>query len=166
LNLLIKLFLKFILFPVFLHNLILARDVINISDLKWKKRTVIIVNDENFDFKRRLKKYQKEIEERDIVLVFYNKSVAYLDNRIISKKFSKSVANKIKKINSNHQLILLGKDGGVKKTYSFETKITEIFYDIDQMPTRISEMRKKLRKIFRSLNGFEWIARTVSLLAV
>ena len=145
LNLFIKLFLKFILFPFFLHNLILAGDVINLSDLKWKKRTIIIVDDENFDFKRRLKKYQKEIEERDIVLVFYNKSVAYLDNRIISKKFSKSVAIKIKKINSNHQLILLGKDGSIKKTYPFETKITEIFYDIDQMPMRISEMRKKTK---------------------
>ena len=47
--------------------------------------------------KKRLKKYQKEIEERDIVLVFFNKSVAYLDKRIISKKFSKSVASKIKR---------------------------------------------------------------------
>ena len=83
LNLFIKLFLKFILFPFFLHNLILAGDVINLSDLKWKKRTIIIVDDENFDFKKRLKKYQKEIEERDIVLVFFNKSVAYLDKRII-----------------------------------------------------------------------------------
>ncbi len=145
LNLFIKLVRKFLLFPFFLHNLILAGDVINLSDLKWKKRAIIIVGDENFDFKGRLKKYQKEIEERDIVLVFYNKSVAFLDNRIISKKFSKSVANKIKKMNANHQLILLGKDGSVKKTYSFETKITEIFYDIDQMPMRISEMRKKIK---------------------
>lgn len=144
-NLFIKLVRKFLLFPFFLHNLILAGDVINLSDLKWKKRAIIIVGDENFDFKGRLKKYQKEIEERDIVLVFYNKSVAFLDNRIISKKFSKSVANKIKKMNANHQLILLGKDGSVKKTYSFETKITEIFYDIDQMPMRISEMRKKIK---------------------
>ena len=138
-------FVNFYYFLFFLHNLILAGDVINLSDLKWKKRAIIIVGDENFDFKGRLKKYQKEIEERDIVLVFYNKSVAFLDNRIISKKFSKSVANKIKKINANHQLILLGKDGSVKKTYSFETKITEIFYDIDQMPMRISEMRKKIK---------------------
>ena len=145
LNLFIKLVRKILLFPFFLHNLILAGDVINLSDLKWKKRAIIIVGDENFDFKGRLKKYQKEIEERDIVLVFYNKSVAFLDNRIISKKFSKSVANKIKKMNANHQLILLGKDGNVKKTYSFETKITEIFYDIDQMPMRISEMRKKIK---------------------
>ena len=138
-------FVNFYYFLFFLHNLILAGDVINLSDLKWKKRAIIIVGDENFDFKGRLKKYQKEIEERDIVLVFYNKSVAFLDNRIISKKFSKSVANKIKKMNANHQLILLGKDGSVKKTYSFETKITEIFYDIDQMPMRISEMRKKIK---------------------
>ena len=93
-----------------------------------------------------MKNYLKEIEKRDIVLVFYNKLVAYLDNRIISKKFSKSVASKIKKINSNHQLILLGKDRSIKKTYPSETKITEIFYDIDQMPMRISEMRKKTKE--------------------
>ena len=30
----------------------------------------------------------------------------------------------------------------VKKSYLYETKMMEIFHDIDQMPMRISEMRK------------------------
>ena len=55
----------------------------HLSDLKWEKRIIIVLNDENFEFNNRAKKYQKEIEERDISIVFYNKGAAYLGNKII-----------------------------------------------------------------------------------
>ena len=98
------------------------------------------------NFNNRAKKYQKELKERDISIVFYNKGIAYLDNKIISDRFSKSVEKKIKKSRkSRYSLILLGKDGSVKNTYLYETKIKGIFYDIDQMPMRKSEMRKSLK---------------------
>tara|TARA_B100001248_G_scaffold202021_1_gene156215 strand:- start:391 stop:582 length:192 start_codon:yes stop_codon:yes gene_type:complete len=59
----------------------------NLSDLKWEKR-IIIVDDDIFKSNNRAKKYQKEPEERDISIVFYNKGIAYLDNKIISDRFS------------------------------------------------------------------------------
>ena len=102
----------------------------HLSDLKWEKRIIIIVDDENFEFNNRAKKYQKELEERDIIIIFYNKGIAYLDNKIISDRFSKSVEKKIKSRKSRYSLILLGKDGGVKNTYSYEAKLSKIFYDI------------------------------------
>ena len=117
----------------------------HLSDLEWGKRIIIIVDDENFDFKNRAKKYQKEIEKRDISIVFYKKGIAYLDNKIISDRFSKSVENKIKNRKPSHSLILVGKDGGVKNTYLYETKLRAIFYDIDKMPMRKSEMRKSIK---------------------
>ena len=117
----------------------------HLSDLKWEKRIIIIVDDENFEFNNRAKKYQKELEERDISIIFYNKGIAYLDNKIISDRFSNSVEKKIKNIKPRYSLILVGKDGGVKKTYLYETKINEIFYDIDKMPMRKSEMRKLIK---------------------
>ena len=121
--------------------------IVHLSDLKWEKRIIIIVDDENFEFNNRVKKYQEQFKERDISVVFYNKGIAYLDNKIISDRFSKSVEKKIKKSRkSRYSLILLGKDGRVKNTYPYETKLrAKIFYDIDQMPMRKSEMRKSVK---------------------
>ena len=41
------------------------------------------------------KKYQEQFKERDISIIFYNKGITYLDNKIISDRFSKSVEKKI-----------------------------------------------------------------------
>ena len=134
---------KFLIIYFFLTKLITANQIGHLSDLKWKKRIVIISDDENFSFNKRIKKYQKEIEEREISIIFFNKNIAYLDNKIISKKFSNSVGNKIKNKNPNHRLILIGKDGGVKNSYLFETELEKIFYDVDKMPMRRYEVKKR-----------------------
>ena len=90
----------------------------HLSDLKWEKRIIIIVDDENFEFNKRAKQYQKELEERDLSIVFYNNGIAYLDNKIISDRFSKSVEKKVKNRKFRYSLILVGRDGGVK-TYIY-----------------------------------------------
>ena len=96
---------KFLIIYFFLIKLITADQIGHLSDLKWKKRIIIITDDENFNFNKRIKKYQKEIEEREISIIFFNKNIAYLDNKIISKKFSNSVEKKNKKnkpLSSSH----------------------------------------------------------------
>lgn len=135
--------LKFLIINFFLIKFITADQIGHLGDLKWKKRIIIIAGDENFNFNKRIKKYQKEIEEREISIIFFNKNIAYLDNKIISKKFSNSVEKKIKKINPYHRLILIGKDGGVKNSYLFETELEKIFYDVDKMPMRRYEVKKR-----------------------
>ena len=77
-------------------------------------------------------------------IVFYNKDIAYINNKIISDRFSKSVEKKIKNRKSRYNLILVGKDGDVKNTYLYEARLREIFYDIDKMPMWKSEMRKTI----------------------
>ena len=123
-------------------NFIYAMQIDHLSELKWEKRIIIIIDDENFEFNKRAKKYQKELEERDMSIVFYNKGIAYLNDKIISDRFSKSVEKKIKNRESRYSIILVGKDGDVKNTYLYEAKLREIFYDIDKMPMRKFEMRK------------------------
>ena len=137
--------LKFIVLQFFLSSLFYAMQIDHLSDLKWEKRIIIIVDDENFEFNNRVKKYQEQFKERDISVVFYNKGIAYLDNKIISDRFSKSVEKKIKSRKSRYSLILVGRDGGVKNTYLYDTKLRAIFYDIDKMPMRKSEMRKSIK---------------------
>jgi len=55
---------------LFLIKLISADQISHLSDLKWKKRIIIIAEDENFYFNKRVKKYQKELEEREISIIF------------------------------------------------------------------------------------------------
>ena len=144
---------KFVLIYFFLFKLTIADRVGHLSDLKWKKRIIIIADDESFHFNKRVTKYQKELEEREISIIFFNKNIAYLGNKIISKKFSKSVENKIKNINPYHRLILVCKDGDVKNSYLFETELEKIFYDVDKMPMRRYEVKK--RKSIKSDYIFE-----------
>ena len=42
--------LKFIVVQFFLFSLIPAMQIVHLSDLKWEKRIIIIVDDENFEF--------------------------------------------------------------------------------------------------------------------
>ena len=49
--------------------------IVHLNDLKWKKRIIIVVNDENFEFNNRAKKYQRELKERDISIVFFKKGI-------------------------------------------------------------------------------------------
>ena len=120
----------------------MANNMSYLSDFKWKKRIIIIADDDNFDFDKRVKKHQLELEEREISIIFFNKSIAYHNKKITSKRFSRSVGKKIKDINPHHRLILIGKDGGVKNTYLFETELVKIFYDVDRMPMRRYEVIK------------------------
>ena len=120
-----KIILKFALLYFFLIKLTIANQVGHISDLKWKKRIIIIADDESFHFNKRVKKYQKELEEREISIIFFNKSLAYLDNKIISKKFSKSVENKIKNINPYHRLITYRQRWWCKKFLFIRNRIGE-----------------------------------------
>ena len=46
-------------------------------------------------------------------------------------------------MSESSNLILVGKDGGVKETYQFNNDIKQVFRDIDAMPMRIREMRKR-----------------------
>ena len=133
---------KFLIIYFLLIKLITAGHISHLSDLKWEKRIIIIVDDENYNFNKRIKKFRKEIEEREISVIFFNNNIAYLDNKIISKKFSSSIEKKIKNINPYHRLILIGKDGAVKNSYLFETKLGKIFSDVDKMPMRRYEAKK------------------------
>ena len=68
------------------------------------------------------KNYQKELRERDISIVFYNKGIAYLGNKIISNNFSKSVEKKIKDRKPSYSLILVGKDEIYTRGKNHKTK--------------------------------------------
>lgn len=112
------------------------------SDYKWKNRILIIIDADKIGFdKTFIEKYKKDFLDRDLVLFIVNDDKLYIDGELASDKSSVCLRKKYKKISESSNLILIGKDGGVKETYQFDNDIKQVFKDIDAMPMRIREMR-------------------------
>ena len=68
---------------------------------------------------------------------------AFIDHKEMSNKFSKSIVNKINNINDAHNIVLIGKDGRLKNSYSFNIDLDRILIDVDAMPMRKNEIRMR-----------------------
>ena len=132
---------KYIITVHFLINLIIAKQLSHLNDLKWKNRILVVLYDNEFQFFKNIKQNIKGLDERNFVIISFHNTRAFIDEKPMSEKFSRSVSQKIKNINPNHRLILIGKDGSIKSSYLFETEFEKIFYDVDKMPMRKYEMK-------------------------
>ena len=132
---------KYIITVHFLINLIIAKQLSHLNDLKWKNRILVVLYDNEFQFFKNIKQNIKGLDERNFVIISFNNAGAFINEKPMSEKFSRSVSQKIKNINPNHRIILIGKDGSIKSSYLFETELEKIFYDVDKMPMRKYEMK-------------------------
>ena len=122
-------------------NLISLNNINHINDLKWTNRILVIINNEKFDFSKDIDSLKKGFDERDFMIVNVIERHSYIHNKKMSKRFSKSVVSKIKSIESNNYIFLIGKDGQVKNSYPIDIKLETIFDDVDKMPMRKYEMQ-------------------------
>ena len=128
-------------------GLALTNDNLNhINELKWKNRVLVIVNDRKYDFSKNIILFKKEIDERDFIIIYLKGENSLINEKKMSKSFSESILRKIKGINNNHSLFLIGKDGLVKKSYPFKINLEKIFSDVDKMPMRKYEMQMRKYK--------------------
>ena len=128
---------------IFMINIISIDRLIHINDLKWINRILIVKNDKKFDFYKKYDSYMKDFEERDFIIIHIKGKSTFIKNTEMSKYFTKSVFEKINDLNDTKYLILIGKDGQVKNSYSSKIKIENIFYDVDRMPMRKYEMETR-----------------------
>jgi len=124
-------------------NLTLIDNPDHIYDFKWKNRILIIKVDKKIDFSAKINSYIKKFDERNFIIVYLKNQNTYIKNKEMPKHFSESILNKIKNTNSDHNFILIGKDGKVKNSYSSQIEIEEIFFDVDKMPMRRYEMKTR-----------------------
>ena len=124
-------------------NIISIDRLNHINDLKWINRILVVKNDKKFDFYNKYDSYLKDFEERDFIIINIKGKNTFINNTEMSKYFTKSVFEKINDPNNTKYLILIGKDGQVKKSYSSKIKIENIFYDVDRMPMRKYEMENQ-----------------------
>ena len=111
----------------------------DIKDFKWINRVLIVKNENSI--LEQIKENEKNISERDLMIIVIKDNSAHLKNYILSDYFYNSLDGKLQYIDSVNELILIGLDGRVKKVYKKDTDLSEIFLDIDKMPMRINEIK-------------------------
>ena len=90
--------------------------------------------------------YDIELTEREFVIIQFDGENSFIDNKLMSKRFSYSLKKKVKDIPEEVHLILIGKDGQIKNLYTKNTNLNEIFSDVDKMPMRMNEMLRKTNR--------------------
>ena len=118
----------------------------HLRDLKWQKRVLVVNTGDRIEIKKLTAVYYKDLNDRDFVVIQLDGHEAYYDGKKMSRRFTKSLLKKIKNVDESDYFILLGKDGGVKNSFTKGTEMRIIFNQVDSMPMRINEMRKKINR--------------------
>tara|TARA_S200000501_G_C20715452_1_gene696012 strand:- start:62 stop:460 length:399 start_codon:yes stop_codon:yes gene_type:complete len=118
----------------------------HLRDLKWQKRVLVVNTSDRIEIKKLTAAHFKDLNDRDFVVIQLNGHEAYFDNKKMSKRFTKSLLKKLKNYDESNYFILLGKDGGVKNSFTKGTEMRTIFDQVDRMPMRMNEMRRKINR--------------------
>ena len=118
----------------------------HLRDLKWQKRVLVVNTGDRIEIKKLTAVYYKDLNDRDFVVIQLDGHESYCDEKKMSRRFTKSLLKKIKNVDESDYFILLGKDGGVKNSFTKGTEMRIIFNQVDSMPMRINEMRKKINR--------------------
>ena len=137
---------KFALFLMLTINPIENNHIDHIKDLKWQKRVLVIYTSDRIETQKLTSLYNKELQDRDFVVIQLNGHEAYCDDKKMSKRFTKSLLKKLKNYDESNYFILVGKDGGVKNSFTKGTEMRTIFDQVDIMPMRMNEMRRKINR--------------------
>ena len=135
---------KFALFLMLTINPIENNQVDHIRDLKWQKRILVINTGDRIETQKLTSFYSEELKDRDFVVIQLNGHEAFFEDKRMSKRFTKSLLKKLKNYDKSDYFILLGKDGGVKNSFTQGTEMRTIFDQVDRMPMRMNEMRRKI----------------------
>lgn len=109
-----------------------------LSEMKWQYRILLI--EESEDYQQVLSDASNEIKDRHLVW-FLVTSEQILSN--LSGPIPKRLQQDIRKRNVDNEVILIGKDGGVKLRKK-KLNLPYIFSTIDAMPMRQAEMNSML----------------------
>jgi Domain of unknown function (DUF4174) len=124
----------------------------NLSSQKWKNRVLLVFapSVDNRTYQQQMQLLQEHnngFADRDLVLVQVLATDESYTNR---QRIDESSAAKLRESfgvdKENFRVILVGKDGGVKRSDATPVQATTIFEEIDAMPMRQQEMQERDRK--------------------
>ena len=124
----------------------------NLSSQKWKNRVLLVFapSVDNHIYQQQmqlLQKHNKDFADRDLVLVqVLATDESYANRQPIDDSSAAKLRDRFGVDKENFRLILVGKDGGVKRSDATPVQATAIFEEIDAMPMRQQEMQQRRRK--------------------
>jgi hypothetical protein len=122
---------------------------LDLDSLRWKKRVLVLISPSESDVSFRLQKQgvastAEGVLERDLmVLEIIEQGQSRAGNQLLSGKSVQDIRKRIGARTGLFQVLLIGKDGGVKLRSSEPVSMKDIFGLIDSMPMRRQEMESK-----------------------
>ena len=122
-------------------------EVLSLNDFRWENRIIIV----NSDLAQTKKSKQLELLMQDTIgLKDRNLLVFSVENEmaheLVNEKLYKIGKQQLTKLNftkGSFEIILIGKDGGIKLRNTSIVQNSEIYGLIDHMPMRQAEMRRQ-----------------------
>lgn len=119
----------------------------NLSSQKWQNRVLLIFapSVDNRDYQQQMQlfdQHQNGFTDRDLVLVqVLATDKSYANKQLIDESSVANLRSRFGVDKDNFRVILVGKDGGVKRQDATPVPATAIFEQIDAMLMRQQEMR-------------------------
>lgn len=123
----------------------------NLSSQKWQNRVLLVfapsVNNRTYQQQMQLfNLHQNGFTDRDLVLVqILATDKSYANGQLIDESSAANLRNRFGVDKQNFRVILVGKDGGVKRQETTPVEVKAIFEQIDAMPMRQQEMQQRGR---------------------
>lgn len=120
----------------------------NLSSQKWKNRVLLVFapSVDNHTYQQQMQLLQEHnsgFADRDLVLVqVLATDESYANRQPIDESSAAKLRDHFGVDKGNFRVILVGKDGGVKRSDATPVQATAIFKEIDAMPMRQQEMQR------------------------
>ncbi|AVH73841.1 protein of unknown function DUF4174 [Nostoc sp. 'Lobaria pulmonaria (5183) cyanobiont'] len=121
----------------------------NLSSQKWQNRVLLLFapSVDNHNYQQQMQvfnQHQNGFKDRDLVLVkVLATDKSYANGQLIDESSAANLRNRFGVDKENFRVILIGKDGGVKRQETTPVQATAIFEQIDAMPMRQQEMQER-----------------------
>lgn len=122
---------------------------LDLDSLRWKNRVLVILSPTEPDLSFQLQKQElasssEGVLERDLmILEILEHGESRVGNQILSGKSVQDIRKRLGVHTGPFQVLLIGKDGGVKLRSSEPVSTKDLFGLIDSMPMRRQEMESK-----------------------
>lgn len=120
----------------------------DLAQHEWRHRLIVIAAPSADDplareQRRMTERRRAALDDRDLRVFELYGDVGYVDGRPLSTQDRARLRGHFRIDEGTRELLLVGKDGGVKRRAALDTDLRELFVQIDEMPMRRSEMRGK-----------------------
>jgi len=122
---------------------------LDLDSLRWKNRVLVLFSPSESDASFQLQKQglassAGEVLDRDLmILEIVEQGQSGAGNQLLSEKSVQDIRKRLGAQRGSFQVLLIGKDGGVKFRSSEPVSMKDLFGLIDSMPMRRQEMESR-----------------------